>query len=154
MARVLLANELGMGDVHLRRLCALAQALRAHGHEPVPAVHDLPKAHTLLADGTLRRVLAPAAPRGGGAAAGTHLHRPHAAPRLCQPAVAAEPGACLARPGHAAAAGAGGGRPLAALFATRELGLPRLRFGDGIGCPPLATPMPPMTWWDEAQRSL
>jgi hypothetical protein len=35
-----------------------------------------------------------------------------------------------------------------ALFATRGMGVPRLRFGDGFGCPPLAVPMPPMTWWD------
>ena len=32
-----------------------------------------------------------------------------------------------------------------ALFATRALGMPRLRFGDGYSCPPLACPMPPMT---------
>jgi len=151
MARVLLANELGMGDLHLRRLCALAQALRAHGHEPVLAVHDLPKAHTLLADGTLRRVQAPVWRH---AVAGlppvhtyTDLMLRHGfvnLPSLLSLARAWRDLVTLLQPALVVADHA----PVA-LFATRELGLPRLRFGDGIGCPPLATPMPPMTWWDE-----
>jgi hypothetical protein len=34
-----------------------------------------------------------------------------------------------------------------ALYATRAAGLPRLRCGDGFGCPALATPMPQFAWW-------
>ena len=51
MARVLLANELGGGLGHVRRLLVIAEALRSDGHEPILAARDLALAAVAM-DGT------------------------------------------------------------------------------------------------------
>lgn len=151
MARVLLACELGQGDDHVRRALPLALALRARGHEPVLAMGDLPKVEPALAPHGLRLLQAPVWRARVGGLPPVHTYTD-----------------LMLRHGFVNAAGlralARGWRDLAqlvrpdlvladhapvALFATRGLGLPRLRWGNGFSCPPLATPMPPMTWWDE-----
>lgn len=150
MARVLLACELGQGDDHVRRALPLALALRARGHEPVLALGDLPKVEPALAPHGLRLLQAPVWRARVGGLPPVHTYTDL---MLRHGFVNAQGLRALAR----------GWRDLVqlvqpalvladhapvALFATRGLGVPRLRCGDGFSCPPLATPMPPMTWWD------
>jgi len=150
VARVLLANELGHGDAPLRRALPLALALRERGHEPVLALNDLPRAEPALADFGLPVLQCPLWRSRVGGLPPVHTYTD-----------------ILLRYGFAQAIGLRGvaraWRDLVrllqpdvlaldhapvALFATRGLGVPRLRFGDGFGCPPLAVPMPAMSWWD------
>lgn len=150
MARVLLANELGHGDAPLRRALPLALALRERGHEPVLALNDLARAEPALADSGLPVLQCPVWRSRVGGLPPVHTYTD-----------------ILLRYGFAQTIGLRGlaraWRDLVrllkpdvlaldhapvALFATRGLGVPRLRFGDGFGCPPLAVPMPPMSWWD------
>lgn len=150
MARVLLANELGTGVESLRRLRALALTLRKQGHEPVLAVHDLPRAEAVLGEHGLRLLQCPLWRTRVGGLPPVHTY--------CD---------LLLRHGFVQAQGLRGlarawrdlvallqpsllvlDQAPVALFATRGQAVPRLRFGDGHGCPPLRTPMPPMTWWD------
>ena len=152
MARVLLAGELGTTDALRRRLLPLALALRAHGHEPLLVLNDLPKAEATAGSHGLRMLQAP----------------------LWRARVAGLPPVhtytdLLLRSGFVQPTGLQGlarawrdqvqllrpdllvlDHSPVALFATRGLGVPRLRFGDGYSCPPLACPMPPMTWWNPA----
>lgn len=152
MARVLLAGELGTTDALRRRLLPLALALRAHGHEPLLVLNDLPKAEATAGSHGLRMLQAP----------------------LWRARVAGLPPVhtytdLLLRSGFVQPTGLQGlarawrdqvqllrpdllvlDHSPVALFATRGLGVPRLRFGDGYACPPLACPMPPMTWWNAA----
>ncbi len=149
MARILLGCELGNGYGHLTRLLPLALALRERGHEPVFAINDLTKAEAVLGTHGLAMLPCPqwrnrvdglppmrnftdillrfgfVEPTGlrGLARAWMHLVT------LLQPA--------LLVLDHS---------PVA-LFATRNSGVPRVRFGDGFCCPPLQTPMPPFEWW-------
>lgn len=150
VARVLLANELGNGDAPVRRALPLALALRERGHEPLLALNDLPKAEPALGDRGLRLLQCPLWRSRVGGLPPVHTYTD-----------------ILLRYGFVHAVGLRGvaraWRDLVellqpdilvldhapvALYATRGLGVPRLRFGDGFGCPPLTTPMPPMTWWD------
>jgi len=150
VARVLLANELGHGDAPLRRALPLALALRERGHEPVLALNDLPRAEPALADSGVPVLQCPVWRSRVGGLPPVHTYTD-----------------ILLRYGFAQAIGLRGvaraWRDLVrllkpdvlaldhapvALFATRGLGVPRLRFGDGFGCPPLAVPMPAMSWWD------
>lgn len=150
MARVLLACELGNSDSHARRTLPLALALRAQGHEPLLAVNDLAKAEVALGPQGFRLLQSPLWRARVGGLPPVHSYTD-----------------ILLRHGFVRATGlralARGWRDLVellqpdlllldhapvALFATRGMGLPRLRCSDGFGCPPLATPMPPMTWWD------
>lgn len=152
MARVALISELGVGHDHLRRLAWIARALQARGHEPVFIVNDPVKADGVLGDSGWRVLPAP----------------------LWRAPVAGLPPTrnytdLLLRHGFV---DAGGLRALMrswrhlldlvrpslllldhapmALHASRGRGLPRLRCGDGFGCPPLATPMPAFAWWAPA----
>jgi hypothetical protein len=150
VARVLLACELGNGKSHVRRLATLALAFQDQGHDTVLVIPDLPRAETVRGDRPLRLLQVPLwrSPVAG-------LPPVHTYTDL------------LLRHGFVQATGLRGlaraWRDLVdllqpdllvldhapvALFATRGLGVPRLRFGDGFGCPPLARPMPAMTWWD------
>lgn len=150
MARVLLANELGTGVESMRRLRALALALRERGHDPVLALPDLPRAEAALGEPGLRLLQGPSWRSRVGGLPPVHTY--------CD---------LLLRHGFVHAQGLRGlarawrdlvallqpallvlDQAPVALFATRGQAAPRLRFGDGHGCPPLATPMPPMTWWD------
>ncbi len=150
MARVLLANELGHDDAPLRRALPLALALRTRGHEPVLALNDLPRAEPALAGLGLPVLQCPVWRSRVGGLPPVHTYTD-----------------ILLRYGFAQATGLRGVarawrdlvlllRPAVlaldhapvALFATRGLGVPRLRFGDGFGCPPLTVPMPAMSWWD------
>ena len=152
LARVLIACETPVGDAALRRAGALAQVLQQAGHEPLLAVPDLPRAESLLADSGVALLPSPTWQTRVEGLPAVHTYTD-----------------LLLRQGFADATGlrglARGWRQLVtllgvdllvahhapvALFATRGMGLPRLRFGDGFDCPPLATPMPPMTWWDSA----
>lgn len=151
MARVLLASELGHGDGPVRRLVPLALALHAQGHEPLLALNDLPKSEAALGSRLALRLLqCPLWRSRVGGLPAVHTYTD-----------------ILLRNGFVQATGLRGlarawrdlvellrprllvldHAPLA-LFATRGMGVPRLRFGDGFGCPPLANPMPAMTWWD------
>lgn len=149
MARVVLACELGTGRAHLRRLLALAAALRQRQHDVVLVVNDLNKAEQVLGDQGF--VVLPC-PTWRSPVAGLPPLRNYTDILLRQGFIDAAGLRGLARawqhlvgllqPGlmvfdHA---------PVA-LFATRGLGVPRLRFGDGWGCPPLQTPMPQCAWW-------
>lgn len=145
----MLACELGTGHAHLRRLLALALALRARGHEPVFVVNDLVKAEGVIGEHGFAVLPTPPwrSPVGG-----LPPQRNYTDLMLRQGFVEAGGLRGLARAwrslvvlvqpallvlDHA---------PLA-LFATRGLGRPRLRFGDGWGCPALSAPMPQFAWW-------
>ena len=151
MARVLLASEGGMSDSLLRRTLPLALALREQGHDPLLLVSDLAKAEALLGEHDLPLLQAPL-----WRARVSGLPPVHTYTDL------------MLRSGFAQTQGlrglARGWRTLVqrlqpallvldhapvALFATRAMGVPRLRYGDGFGCPPLTRPMPAMTWWDD-----
>lgn len=145
----MLVCELGSGHAHLRRLLALALALRDKGHDAVFVVNDLVKAESVIGDRGFAALPTPPwrAPVGGLPPQRTYTD-------------------LLLRQGFVDAAGLRGlarawrhlvgllqpallvldHAPLA-LFATRGLGLPRLRFGDGWGVPALDTPMPAFNWW-------
>lgn len=147
---MLLAGELGTGDAAARRLLPLALALRERGHEPLLALPDLPKVEPAVAPHGLPLLQCPLWRGRVGGLPPVHTYTDlllrhgfvqggglRAMSRAWRDLVA------LLRPAllvldHA---------PLA-LFSTRGLGLPRLRFGDGFGNPPLRAPMPPMSWWD------
>ena len=151
MARVLLASELGTADSLLRRALPLALALRDFGHEPLLMVTDLPKAEALLGEHGLRLLQCPLWRSRVSGLPPVHTYTDlmlrcgfAQAQGLRSLARAWRDLVELLRPAllvldHA---------PVA-LFATRAMRLPRLRYGDGFGCPPLTTPMPSMTWWDD-----
>lgn len=59
MGVVLLVNELGAGLGHITRLMPVAQALKARGHRPVIAVHDVVAAAPALTDPSMAVLQAP-----------------------------------------------------------------------------------------------
>lgn len=149
LATVLLGCELGSGHAHLRRLLALAGAFRERGHTAVLVVNDLVKAEVVIGGHGLAVLPAPSwrAPVGG-----LPPLRNYTDVMLRQGFVDAGGLRGLARAWRSLVQVV---RPQLlvldhsplALFATRGLGLPRLRFGDGWGCPALDSPMPPFAWW-------
>ncbi|MFO1328522.1 MAG: hypothetical protein U1F56_14285 [Rubrivivax sp.] len=149
MARIALISELGVGHDHLRRLAWLARVLRTRGHDPVFVVNDTVKADAVVGDQGFPVLPTPAwrAPVAGLPQARTYTD-------------------LLLRHGFVDAAGLRGlvrawrhllrvldpallvfDHAPVAMFATHRGGRPRLRCGDGFGCPPLATPMPLFQWW-------
>ena len=150
MARVLLAGELGTTDAVRRRLLPLALALRAQGHEPLLMVNDLPKAEATVGPLGLHLLQAPLwrARVAGLPPVHTYtdllLRSGFVQPTGLQGLARAwRDSVRLLRPDLLVL-----DHSPVALFATRALGMPRLRFGDGYSCPPLACPMPPMSWWN------
>lgn len=145
----MLVCELGTGHAHLRRLLALALALRARGHTAVFAVNDLVKAEGVIGEQGLAVLPTPPwrAPVGG-----LPPQRNYTDLMLRQGFVDAVGLRGLARAWRSLVQMVKpqllllDHSPLA-LFATRGLGVPRLRFGDGWGCPALDSPMPQFAWW-------
>lgn len=146
MARIVFCCELGNGYGHLTRFVPLALELTRRGHDVQVIGNDVARA---------ARVLGPL---------GLALYQ---AP-LWQARLAGAPPVCsytdiALRFGYLDPVGLAGvartwrhllgllqpdllllDHAPVALLATRGLGLPRLRFGDGFTCPPLAVPMPPI----------
>ena len=153
MARILLTWELGGGSGHLASLSALADALRARGHEVTLALKDLSHAERFLPGATYTVLQAPVwtpqiqgliAPLNYSEILGFHGY--------------------LDRNGLTALLRAwrhliGYARPdlvicdhsPTALLAARGLGMARAAIGSGFMCPPRAQPMPFMHWWQNTE---
>lgn len=153
MARVALISELGVGHDHLRRMAWLARDLQARGHEPVFIVNDPVKADAVVGESGWRVLPAPA---WRSPVAGLPPTRNYTDLLLRHGFVDAGGLRALVRSWRhlldlvAPALLLFDHAPVA-LFATRTRQQPRLRCGDGFGCPPLATPMPQFTWWSPSE---
>ncbi len=151
MPRALFCLEMGTGFGHLTRLLPLALAMRARGHEPVFVVQDLSTAERVLSAHGITIFPSPQwTQRVGG------LPPPRTyTDILLRVGFLDENGLrgmvrawralfSLLQPSWIIADHAP-----TALFASRNMGVPSVRFGDGFVCPPLTTPMPPMEWWTQ-----
>jgi UDP:flavonoid glycosyltransferase YjiC (YdhE family) len=152
MARILLTWELGGGSGHLASLSALADALRARGHEVTLALKDLSRAERFLPGATYTVLQAPVwtpqiqglnTPLNYSEILGFHgyLDRDGLSALLrawrhlfafTQPDLIV----CDHSP--------------TALLAARGLSIARAAIGSGFMCPPRATPMPFMQWWQSS----
>lgn len=149
MATILFAWELGSGYGHLARLLPVARELATRGHQPLFAVRDLMGAEALLEPHGIRAFQAPM-----WLGQVTNLPETISYPELLMRFgflnARALTGICRAwrnlvgvlQPSllvldHAPTA----------LLATRELGIPRVNFGDGFCIPPARRPLPPFRWW-------
>jgi len=150
MRRILLAWELGANYGHLTRLAAIAERLRAAGHQLLFAVRDVRGAVEVLGPRRFAFVQAPLSFRRARAVAPPANH----AEMLALEGYADEASACgrvrgwltlaeLHRPDAIVADYSPG-----ALIAGRILNLPRVQLGTGFEIPPLASPMPPIRSWE------
>jgi len=151
MARILFAWELGGDYGHLARLLPVARELAARGHEPVFAVRDLLGAEAILAPHQIRSFQAPLW-LGQVTNLPDSISYAELLMRFGFLNARALTGICRAwgnlvgvlQPqllvlDHAPTA----------LLATRQLGIPRVNFGDGFCIPPVERPIPHFRWWQK-----